>query len=538
MKRRYFGLLIAVLFLFLQACSSGNSGSTPYFGSSTSTGSVQVRLTDAPAYGYDHVWITVKAVWFNASADAGPMQPGWHKFPLASPVTFDLLDLSNGAISVPVLDDAYLPEGTYPQMRVLLAPTEDSLTGSATTEGLSYNNQVNVTGDTTPYPLRIPAPLNGIKLEGSFEVKKNTKLKIAVDFDAGHDVVKMDHDGSSEYVFKPRLASFDLDNAGAIVGHIDATAAANRSTAQFVIKAEQAGAGNVVHLVRRATFVADAAGTFVLYPLLPGNYDVLIRGIGYETAIIKGVPVMKGTTPTSGATVVPALTLTPSPAADYLASASITSPTGAWVDYFQTVPGDAPYEVRFRHFHPLTGQFADFPLSAGPLRVGAYNATSISLSTVSPAEGDGGFRAVANAVLYQPSAWPSSPNVSAANASIDFGTLGVKAPAISRSISGAINVPTMSMGAMNRGVAFAVHGGMIVNAVKTDGVMGSGGSYTLENLPGGESAANALPVAVYGVTAFGWSASNATAHAVAVPVIVDLSSSDATGADLDMLMLP
>ena len=107
MQRRSNGLVLVVaLFLLVQACS-GSSGSTPYVGGGVATGSVQVSLTDAPAYGYDHVWITVKDIWFHTSAVAGPMQAGWNKFPLASPVTLDLLGLANGAISVPV--QALLP---------------------------------------------------------------------------------------------------------------------------------------------------------------------------------------------------------------------------------------------------------------------------------------------------------------------------------------------------------------------------------------------------------------------------------------------
>jgi hypothetical protein len=367
-------------------------------------------------------------------------------------------------------------------------------------------------------------------------VKKNGKLKIAIDFDAGHDVVKMDHDATTEYLLKPRLASFDLDNAGAIIGHIDSTSAANRSAAQFVVKAEQLAPGGFIHVVRRATFVADGTGTFVLYPLLPGVYDVLIRGVGYETTIIKNVPVVKGTTPQSSATVIPTVTLTASPSADYLASASIDSPTGAWIDYFQTLPGvgEAPYEVRFRHFNPLTGQFSNFPLSFGPLQVGTYDSASITLTETVPVEGNGGFKAAAVAILYQPS---SFLNVTSASPAAHFGPLSVKVPAVARSVSGTVTVPADKTGLMDRGVLFAVHGGMIVNAVKVDGPMGSGGSYTLDNLPGG-TATQPLPGAFYGITAFGWSSTDAAIRASAIPRFADLHISDATGMDLNMLMLP
>jgi hypothetical protein len=524
--------VVAVL-VFAQGCSSGDSGSAPL--GSTAVGAVQVSLTDAPAYGYEHVWITVRDLWFNTASEAAPEQAGWYKFPLAAPVTLDLLDLSNGAISPPVWDGIELPEGTYQQIRVLLAPTEDALTESALSEGLQYNNQVDVTDDATAYPLRIPDARRGIRLEGSFEVKQNGKLKIAIDFDAGHDVVKMDHDGTTEYILKPRLASFDLDNAGAIIGHIDASAAANLATAQFVIKAEQPVAAAGIHMVRRATFIADpATGLFVLYPLLPGNYDVLIRGIGYQTTIIKNVPVTKGTTPQSGATEIHAVTLTAAAVPDYSVNASIDSPTGAWVDFYQTLSGDLPYQVRFRHFHPLTGQFAGFLLSSDPLRIGTYDPSGVSLATTSPEEGNGGFKAEAMAVLHQRSGFVA---VNPGNPAATFGTLAMREPAVSGSISGNVVVPADKTGLMDRGVLFAVHGGMIVNAIQADGLMDHGGGYTLSNLPGG-TPAQPLPMAFYGITAFGWKTDNPAVRSVAIPRFVDLRIADAAGIDLNMIMLP
>lgn len=535
MKKGFVVWLALLVVLFTAAC--GGSTDSTYLGGIT--GGVQVSITDAPAYGYEHVWITVKDIWFHANAEAAPEQPGWYKFPLASPITLDLLELSNGAISAPVWDGIQLPVGTYRQVRVHLAATEDALTPSALDAGLAFNNQVDITDPAGLYALRVPDPRRGILLEGEFEVKQNGKLKIAVDFDAGHDVVEVERDGVKEYILKPRLVHFDLDNAGAIVGHIDAAAAAKIATARFVIKAEQPAPGGTVHLVRRATFIADpATGRFVLYPLLPGNYDVLIRGVGYETVIIRNVPVVQGTNPGSGATAIPLITMTPSPSPDYLASASIVSPTGAWTQYYQTLPGDGevPYEVRFRHFNPLTGQFALFPLSTGPLQVGSYDPAVITLTETVPVEGNGGYKAEAGAVLHERSGFASVTKDSPAAA---FGTLNVRFPATARAISGTILAPEslVSGTGLDRGVLFAVHGGMIVNAVRVDGQMASGGAYSLGNLPGG-TAELPLPRAFYGIEAFGWSTTDPALRAVTIHRFADLRTSDASGIDLQMVMVP
>src|SRR5579863_796606 len=48
---------------------------------------------------YSHVYITAQAVWFNASATAGPDDSGWVKFPLSSPATVDLVAAEAGTLA-------------------------------------------------------------------------------------------------------------------------------------------------------------------------------------------------------------------------------------------------------------------------------------------------------------------------------------------------------------------------------------------------------------------------------------------------------
>lgn len=524
MYRRYFMVLIAALLFVMQGCSTKDDSPA-----GSGTGQISVSITDAPAYGYDHVWITVKDLWFHKSETAETDQTGWLKFPLSAPVTFDLLALGNGAISVPVWEDIELPRGDYTQMRVFLVRTDAPLTESAA--GLTYNNQVDVTSDAS-YPLRVFAAERGIMLTGQFTVKQNEKLKLAVDFDAGSDVVKMEHDGRTDYILKPRLAYFDLDNAGAVVGSIDAAAAGNNPSAQFVIKAEQVVTGAPVRFVRRITALADATGKFVLFPLLPGDYDLVIRGINYQTAIIKGVPVTKGTTPDTNPTTVPVVAMTPAGSPDYEVNATIASPTGAWVDFVQTLAtGEVPYAIRFRHFNPLTGKFDRFLMSSDQLQVGDYNATAVSLSPVTPVEGNGGYKAAAVAPLHKPSSFGL---ISASSYTLTFGNLAMTLPAVERTVSGSIIVPeTFASGFLDRGVLFACHGGMIVNATKVDSQMASGGTYTISNLPGG-TPEHPLTGAFYSIEALGWSSSNPANRALAAPQRANLSTGSATGIDVTM----
>jgi hypothetical protein len=539
MVRRYHMLFLVVLFVMMQGCGSNNStGPT-----GSATGAVSVSLTDAPAFGFDHVWVTVRDLWLHTSETAEPVQTGWVKLPLSAPVTLDLLSLGNGNISVPVWDNIGVPEGAYTQIRIFLVRTEAALADSAKAENpsLIYNNQVDVSGDSS-YPLRVPDAEHGIMLTGQFTVRKNEKLKLAIDFDAGHDVVNIGHDGRTEYILKPRLAYFDLQNAGAIVGSLDSQATGSNPSAQFVIKAEQVAPNGLVHVVRRVTVLApDDSGRFVLFPLQPGIYDVVIRGVNYETTIIKGVAVTKDTKPDLNPTVIPRVTMIPSSAADHPLDVTIASPTGAWVDFFQTLPGagELPYEIRFRHFNPLNGHIIGFPVSSDPLRVGTFAGdTPITFETVSPVGGSGSYKAVAGAPLHNIDL--SKDIISSDTSTLQFDTLDVVSPLADRTVTGSIRVPeTFAPGFLDRGVLFACHGGMIVNAINVNDEMISGGTYTISNLPGG-SPDRPLPGAYYGIEAFGWSSSNPANRAIAAPKVADLTTGDAAGVDLtmEMLLLP
>jgi hypothetical protein len=532
MYRKYLGALVIVLAVFiLHACGGGGGGSS----STTATGVSTVSLTDAPG-DFDHVYITVKDIWFHTSDTAGPDDTGWRKYPLAAPVTVDLIALSNGVIGSPIWGNITLPVGSYQQIRLVLAGTEDNLATSASALSLKYNNEVEI--NSNEYPLRIPDALHGIKLAGIFQITNGGMLRLAIDFDAGHDVVDILRNGLPEYILKPRLAYCDLDDAGAIVGSIDpVSAATNTTSSHFVIKAEQVNdpLNPQYHVVKRWTSVNPLTGKFVLYPLKPGTYDLVLRGLGYQTIIAKGVPVTSGTTPITP-TPISMITMTVATNPDYTVGASIASPTGAWVNFYQTLQGagEIPYEIRFRHFNPITGQFSGFKLSADPVWVGTYSSGAISgLTLTAPKEGAGKFDAFADAILYDRSAVPQLIS-SVTPTPVSLGALNPTAPAVSRSIGGMINVPSMGMGMMNNGVLFAVHGGMIVNTISVNTQMSGGGSYTMTNLPGG-SPTTPLPGAFYGVEAIGWST---TALGIGIPRVADLRTGDDTSINMLMLMLP
>ena len=515
MWRRFFTLFLSLSFMFLfSACGGGGSGSTPSASTGVAgAGTANISLTDAPG-NFDHVYITLNAVWIHASADADTDDTaGWKKFPLSSPVTIDLARLENGQLEK-VWSGLSLTAGSYQQIRFFVTPTEDPLASSAQKLGLEYNNEV-VDQTGTVYPLRIPAPASGIKLIGTFDMATAGTLDLAVDFDALHDVVRITAfgTGKTEYILKPRLAYFDLDNVGAITGSITDGAALDPND-HFVIKAEQLNSDGTYHVVRRWTGV-DTNGDFVLYPLTPGTYDVVIRGLSTETMIIRNVPVTKGTTPTSSPTNIGAITTVAG--TDYDSSGQV-SPTGAWVQFYQTPSAsDMPYEIRYRHFNPLTGQFTNFALSDSPMQVGSYTGNSpVSFSQVTPVGGAGVYSAYAKAELYNRSTTPVIVNGTDA-ASLNFGTLSITAPAVAHQVSGTFSMG-QNMGPFDNGYVIVTYGGTIVNAISPV-PMSDRSTYAIGNLPGG------MPNAFYGIEAWAW---NSSSFAIGRPGVADLTNGDAT----------
>jgi hypothetical protein len=536
MKRRKFLVVVMALMLTasFQACSNSSSSSN----NGTPSGSLSVLVTDAPG-DFDHVYITVKDIWVHTSDSAGPQEAGWIKTPLAAPVTVDLLSLTNGTMQS-LWSGVTLAVGDYQQIRLVLTDSDDPLTASAAALSLSYNNEV--INNSIEYPLHIPDANHGILLVGHFKITDGGTLRLAIDFDADHDVVEFRH--GEEYVLKPRLRYFDLDNVGAIIGTLSTLSSGTTFTAapRFVIKAEGLSNDGTYHVINRWT-IPKADGSFVLYPVSAATtttYDVLVRGLNYQTVIIKGVPVTRGTTPTSGATNLGTIEMTAATITDFLSNATITSPTGAWLNFYQTLPGagEVPYEIRFRHFIPLTGEFADYPLSNEPILVGTYGTPPISLTTTTPVETVGHFQAVADAILYDRSGWGNLVSASSPTATIM--PLSVQSLWSANTISGNITMsnPTRMNNKMDNGIVFAVHGGMIVNAIEVNSQMATGGTYTMPNMPGGTSG-SLHPLAFYGVEAIGWSSSpmpgsNKLFRAIAIPAIADLRTGDDTSVTMDM----
>jgi hypothetical protein len=112
-------------------------------------------------------------------------------------------------------------------------------------------------------------------------VEPDKVVDFVIDFDACKSVVMAGNSG--KYLLKPVVTGYVvLSDAGQrIVGYIDpATMGGNTK-----VSVQQGG------VVAKAT-PPDATGKFVLYPVPPGTYDLVIVSAGKATTVMTGVPVV------------------------------------------------------------------------------------------------------------------------------------------------------------------------------------------------------------------------------------------------------
>ncbi|MEJ1964086.1 MAG: DUF4382 domain-containing protein [Gammaproteobacteria bacterium] len=161
----------SVLFLLVAAC----------LGLAACQSSVNVSATSNVNARYSSVFITVKEVWVNESATAAPDDTTWQKFPLSTPVTFDLVGLNSGTLSQ-FASQLAIPTGTYRQMRLLLADRSAPLTDSAKSLSATFNNEVtsfDSAGTQTTLPLEVANAAQGIGIEMELVVPAPTEAILA-----------------------------------------------------------------------------------------------------------------------------------------------------------------------------------------------------------------------------------------------------------------------------------------------------------------------------------------------------------------------
>ena len=265
--------LVALACAFvLAACGGGGGGDG---GQAKSGATLGVMLTDAPACGFDAVYVTVRQVRIHRSEDAEEDVDGWTNVNIDPPRKINLLDLNNGVAAA--LGEGPIGPGTYQQFRLVLVHNDDD----------TLANSVVLSGTSTELPLETKK--SGIKLVHGFTVGINERADVLLDFDACKSVVKRGHghghdnkDGKGTYSLKPviKITPFLVNVNTSIQG---------------VIAPTLLGSNVVISAQRNGTIVQSTApnqytGEFTLARLDSGDYDVVVTADGHATALIRGVP--------------------------------------------------------------------------------------------------------------------------------------------------------------------------------------------------------------------------------------------------------
>lgn len=265
-------LVTLVCAFVLAACGGGGGGDG---GQAKSGATLGVMLTDAPACGFDAVYVTVRQVRIHRSEDAEEDVDGWTNVNIDPPRKINLLDLNNGVAAA--LGEGPIGPGTYQQFRLVLVHND----------GDTLANSVVLSGTSTELPLETKK--SGIKLVHGFTVGINERADVLLDFNACKSVVKRGHghrhdnkDGKGTYSLKPviKITPFLVNVNTSIQGVIASTLLGSN----VVISAQHNG------IIVQSTAPNQYTGEFTLARLDSGDYDLVVTADGHATALIRGVP--------------------------------------------------------------------------------------------------------------------------------------------------------------------------------------------------------------------------------------------------------
>lgn len=345
----------AAIALALAGCGGGGGGSA----GGTGTGTLSMSLTDAPACGYSAVNVTITKLSVHQSSSASVTDPGWIDIPITSQ-RIDLLTLQNGVLAK--LGQVPLAPGKYTQMRLLLADNAGAAAGQPTP------NSVVPTGKAET-PLTTPSgQQTGLKLNVDIDIAANQLADFVIDFNACKSIVSAG--ASGKYLLKPVL-SVTPNFISGVKGSVDASIATGANTA---ILLEQPGTATSAPVVVKAT-APDSAGNYLLGPVAPGTYDLVVTSSGHATAVVTGVVVQSGLVTIVGSAINPPVSSTGTIGGVVTAAAPIDASLAAT----QALTGGGSIEVNGIAADAVTGAYS-FTLPVGAVAVAPYTAGALTFS--------------------------------------------------------------------------------------------------------------------------------------------------------------
>lgn len=351
------------------ACGGG--GGSAGAGSPAGQGAMSFAMTDAPACGFDHVWVTVEKVSVNTSATASDSDTGWTDLTLSPARRIDLLTLTNGVLEE--LGTVPLAAGHYSQVRLVLASNAAGANPPA--------NAVQPTGGAVTALDTPSGQQSGLKLQANTDVAAGQTADLVLDFDACKSVVTAGNSG--KYILKPVISVVPRIISG-IQGVVTSTLTLSSTT----ISAQQDGA------VVRAT-TPDASGNFSIPFLAAGTYTLVIASDAHATGVVTSVPT--GSTTTVVGTTAAPIVLPTSSMADVTGTVTastlsggttLTAPvTDAKLRALQALTGGPTVEVASQPVDATLGTYHLRLPTAAPVK-GAYAGTAtVTLSPDASAAG-------------------------------------------------------------------------------------------------------------------------------------------------------
>jgi hypothetical protein len=345
-------LAAAAMALGLLACGGGGDGGISGTGV-TNMGTMSLAMTDAPACGYNHVYVTVEKVRVNKDSNAVDTDAGWSDLVLSPAKRVDLLTLTNGVLEE--LGQTTLPAGKYSQMRLVLA------TNGGTTP---FANSVVPTGGPETALTTPSGQQSGLKLKVDMDIASDQVSRFVIDFDACKSIVQRGNSGN--YNLKPVISVIPVPSSTGqrVIGYVAPAIALSSTNISLQ--------SNGVPI--KAT-KPDGTGRFELFPVPQGNYTLVVSAAGRVTAVMTGVPVDTSTVTTLNSTAVPIL-----PAATATTSVTGTvTPTSATVRALQTLTGGPTIETVWAVVNAGSGAFTAVVPNGAPVKT-AYVANPVSLN--------------------------------------------------------------------------------------------------------------------------------------------------------------
>ncbi|MDD5325728.1 MAG: DUF4382 domain-containing protein [Polaromonas sp.] len=338
-------VLGAVLVAGLAACGGGGGGGG---GAAADSGTLRLALTDAPACGFDAVNVTVQKIRLHQSSTASETDGGWAEVVLNPARRVDLLSLQNGVLAE--LGQTPLPAGKYTQLRLVLADN---------TAATPMANSVLPSGGTEA-PLKTPSgQQSGVKTNIDIDIAANQMADFVLDFNACKSVVVAGNSG--QYLLKPAVTVIPRYVSG-VAGFVEA----GLVTGSTSVSLQQGG------LVVKAA-MPDSNGKFLLQPVAPGSYTLVLAAPGRTTAIITNVAVVADTVTSVNASGTPL-----NPPASASGTVNGTAPVDTLVRVLQPLTAGPTVEVAGRFVDGATGNYS-YPLVVNAPLVAPYMAAPGSL---------------------------------------------------------------------------------------------------------------------------------------------------------------